>query len=512
MDLKARHMILYRGSLKSCNYRCNYCPFSKHPRSERELLRDREQWFRFCASIRKRAVDMGIGAVMVAPYGEVLIHSWYWEGLGCLASVETIDGVGAQTNLSFPVRQCMETYEKAGGTAETLRLWATFHPEMATAEEFSEKCTDLWKRGVSLCVGAVGDVGNLEAVGELRHRLPKEIYLWINKMDGLKRAYTGKEIRQFEGIDPYFSRELEMTAADLSACRGRLFVEADGTLRRCNISRPLRENWYDLEKKGFPGQIWETEGKEGSCGRKSCSCYLAYGGRDEVMNRVIFGPYSLFRIPTRPKAAFLDIDKTLILQGEGRVGHRTVTDLQALAADGCRLFFATCLPLRDAKKKCRDVWQLFEGGVFAGGAHVVFGREGERREHIFSIESKWIEELKIRSRDCHFRMLVYREGKEGAVYKITLVRPGPMGWSRQDVRDLGMSGGGESGSMRGIWDMGGDQVRWYAQDGCLQIVNWRASKEEGVRMICEGLGISPEEAVAAGDSPEDREMMELCSP
>ena len=47
MDLKARHMILYRGSLKSCNYRCNYCPFSKHPRSERELLRDREQWFRF---------------------------------------------------------------------------------------------------------------------------------------------------------------------------------------------------------------------------------------------------------------------------------------------------------------------------------------------------------------------------------------------------------------------------------------------------------------------------------
>ncbi len=60
--------------------------------------------------------------------------------------------------------------------------------------------------------------------------------------------------------------------------------------------------------------------------------------------------------------------------------------------------------------------------------------------------------------------------------------------------------------------MGGDQVRWYAQDGCLQIVNWRASKEEGVRMICEGLGISPEEAVAAGDSPEDREMMELCSP
>lgn len=511
MDLKARHMILYRGSLKSCNYRCNYCPFSKHPKSERELLRDKEQWFQFCGSVAERVVGIDIGAVMVVPYGEALIHPWYWEGLGRLASVETMDGVGAQTNLSFPAGQCLEIYEKAGGTAEKLRLWATFHPSMTTVEEFSEKCTDLWRRGVSLSVGAVGTVGHLEAVRELRDRLPKEVYLWINKMDGLKRAYTGKELKQFEDIDPYFRRELEMAAADPTVCKGRLFVEADGTLRRCNISRPLRENWYDFEKKGFPGQIWETEEKAGSCGRKSCSCYLAYGGREEVMNRVMFGPYSLFRIPRRPKAAFLDIDKTLIPQGEGRVDHRTATDLQALAADGCRLFFATCLPLRDAKKKCRDVWHLFEGGIFAGGAHVVFGREGERREHIFPIESKWIEKLKHRSGDGHFRMLVYRQGEAGAVYKITLVRPGPMGWSWQDVRDLGIRVDRESGFMGGFWDMGEDQVRWYVEDGCLQIVNRRASKAKGVRMICESLGISPKEAASAGDSPEDREMMELCS-
>ena len=38
MGLEGR-MVLYRGALKSCNYRCGYCPFSKHPQSERELLK-----------------------------------------------------------------------------------------------------------------------------------------------------------------------------------------------------------------------------------------------------------------------------------------------------------------------------------------------------------------------------------------------------------------------------------------------------------------------------------------
>ena len=35
--------LLYRGSLKSCNYHCSYCPFSKHPQSMRELTIEKEQ-------------------------------------------------------------------------------------------------------------------------------------------------------------------------------------------------------------------------------------------------------------------------------------------------------------------------------------------------------------------------------------------------------------------------------------------------------------------------------------
>ena len=72
---------------------------------------------------------------MVTPYGEALIHDWYWQGLGRLASGDSLDCVGAQTNLSFSVRESMEEYRRSGGRTGKLRLWATFHPEMISAED-----------------------------------------------------------------------------------------------------------------------------------------------------------------------------------------------------------------------------------------------------------------------------------------------------------------------------------------------------------------------------------------
>ena len=110
-----RRTILYRGSLKSCNYHCGYCPFSKHRCSERELEKDRTHWFRFCESLNERAEALNIRALMVVPYGEALIHPWYWEGLGALTKPDAIDAAGAQTNLSFSIVRSLEIFEHAGG-------------------------------------------------------------------------------------------------------------------------------------------------------------------------------------------------------------------------------------------------------------------------------------------------------------------------------------------------------------------------------------------------------------
>lgn len=189
--------LLYRGSLKSCNYRCSYCPFSKHRMSERELIKDREQWEYFVKTVRERAKTMKIRSLMVVPYGEALIHPWYWEGFGAVSSLAGIKAVGAQTNLSFPVLESLECFQKAGGKQEKLYLWATFHPEMTTVETFSGTCRTLAEKGIHLCAGAVGVPQNVGLLRSLRAKLPEEIYLWINRMDGLKRPYTPEETEAF---------------------------------------------------------------------------------------------------------------------------------------------------------------------------------------------------------------------------------------------------------------------------------------------------------------------------
>ena len=194
--------LLYRGSLKSCNYGCSYCPFSRHRHSGQELSKDQERWEYFVRTVEERAEVLDIRSLLVTPYGEALIHPWYWEGLGRVSALAGIEAAGAQTNLSFQVRESLELFDRAGGDRGKLRLWATFHPEMVSAETFSGVCRQLLSEGVCLCAGGVGVPGNLEALLELRRRLPEEICLWINPMDGLGRPYTEEETKRFLEIDP----------------------------------------------------------------------------------------------------------------------------------------------------------------------------------------------------------------------------------------------------------------------------------------------------------------------
>ena len=281
-----KRMILYRGALKSCDHRCSYCPFSKHEMTEKELEKDRVLWIRFCESLVQKAASLDIHALLVVPYGEALIHPWYWEGLAHLSALPVIDAVGAQTNFSFPLQASLDRFIREGGEVGKLRLWATFHPEMVQIPVFAEKCREAKEAGILLCAGAVGVPENIGLLRRLREALPEEIYLWINKMDGLRRPYTKEEREAFEGIDPFFYRELETIRADAAQCAGRLFVEWDGSLRTCNISPKMGIDWYDLQD-ALPDPV---------CGRKRCTCFLAYGGRADLAGKEAFGEYPLFRI------------------------------------------------------------------------------------------------------------------------------------------------------------------------------------------------------------------------
>lgn len=536
-------MILYRGSLKSCNYRCSYCPFSKHRISGRELEKDQEQWLSFAGTFGERAEALGIRALMVVPYGEALIHPWYWEGLAHISALPGMDAVGAQTNLSFPAGESLARFTEAGGMPEKLRLWATFHPEMASLEEFVESCVQLKERGVLLSAGAVGVPNNVELLRRLRRELPEEIYLWINEMDGLGRPYTREEKEAFLGIDPYFARELIPVPADADRCRGRLFVEGDGRLHTCNISRTLGVDWEtfcDRHLALFPAP---------QCGRKRCSCYLAYGGREDFVNRMLFGPYPLFRIPRRPKAVFLDIEGTLLPDGKEmgaesrglahgteeeqkickrerkickrdrkicleerkiRPERREIPDavlaaLEALSREETALFFATTLPYGEAVRRCGEVCRLFRGGIFAGGSHIVLEKaDGEeqgrkvQKEFFYFMEEACLASLEAVKGKFSFRLLAYRSG--GRLYKVTLLRTARRPWDREEAEEVFSS---LPLSCR-------DTMRYFIEGNCLQLVSAEADKANGVRMLCQWLHISPGEAFAAGDSGEDAGMMGLC--
>ena len=492
--------VLYRGSLKSCNYHCSYCPFSKHGAARNELEKDRKQWFSFAKNYREQAFGQKICAVMVTPYGEALVHPWYWEGLACMSACSFTKAVGAQTNLSFLPQTALEIYAGNGGIVKKLRLWATFHPEMTTVAQFAEKCRLLAAEGITLCAGAVGVPQNMALLQQLRAALPQEIYLWINRMDGLGRAYTQDEIQCFSDIDPYFYRELQVHPADASQCLDRLFLEGDGKRRLCNISAAYQE-----------------------CRRKACTCYLAYGGREHLVNQLLFGPLPLFRIPRMPKAAFLDIEGTLLAASTERQEMRQAgvpleikKALEVLAyREGTLLFFATTLPYQEARKRCQNIWHLFSGGVFAAGAHIVLRSQKEQciwgrqqiqegtgtreRTFFYALDEQVIGYIQPVQKAFSARMLVYR-ANDGRCYKITLLRARQIQWSEKEAEQVRQC----------LPHQLSKTVRCLVEGHCMQIVAAQASKAAGVRMVCGWLGIGLEHVFAAGDASEDVQMKKMC--
>lgn len=497
----AKRTIIYRGTLKSCNYHCSYCPFSKRRFSEKELEKDRRQWQEFCASFAEKSLDPAdtwagdTGAVMVAPYGEALIHPWYWEGMAFLSGLPNIEAVGAQTNLSFNQDEALSIFDRMDGRRNKLRLWATFHPEMVSVSCFSEQCQQIKKEGVGICAGAVGVPDNITLLRQLRKALPEDIYLWINRMDGLKRPYLPQEEASFHEIDPYFSQELLIRKAEPSQCRGRLFVDGDTTVRVCNIGRPLKEQWPLY----IPGSYIED------CGSSVCSCFLAYGGRKDFENRLLFGRYPLFRIPWRPKAFFFDIDGTLIRKGERRPEAEVLQRLEKLS-HRCPLFLATSLPRRKALERCMGFTHLFSGGIYAGGAHVVLEGKEASKEVFYPLEDRIIPLVRnmpeyakqsgiqsgIQSR---FRILFYEN--QHCIYKITFMKPSSGTWEEE-----------EAGSV--LAPLSGCTFRRFIEGNCLQITAPNMDKAHGVRTICSFLGIHPVETGAAGDSKEDIPMFHVC--
>lgn len=489
----ARGSLQYRGSLKSCNYSCSYCPFAKRRASKEELEQDKRDWLRFCSSLERKGASGSLpyGAVMVVPYGEALIHSCYWAGLARLSQIQTLEIVGAQTNLSFDISRRLLEYEEAGGQKSKLRLWATFHPEMTTAERFADQCRKLLAEGVRFCAGSVGVPENIEILRDLRKRLPEHVYLWINRMDGLNRRYSDAEEAALQEIDPLFSQELHWPKADSSSCSHRLFVEADGRMRLCNIGRPLEGNWYGETDRSHPS----------ACGKKMCSCYLAYGGRDDYGKKWFFGRYPLFRIPWKPKALFLDLDGTLIPDVHGGKISEALLEYLEMVSQQLPLFLATSLTGREAAARCPEILPLLAGGIYASGAHVAVYESPYRTECFHELNAPCLFALSDLEKRFGFRAHFHRHN--GAVYKVTLAKPGRRKWQAKEIQKLMELPLFEAALASG-------EIRYFSERNCLQMVDGKIDKGSGMKQVCGLFDFNPQETAAVGNSIEDIAMFRVC--
>src|SRR5687767_8385196 len=166
-----RWSILYRGSLSSCNYACDYCPFAKTRNTREELRRDAAELERFADWVEGRPEQIG---VLFTPWGEALTHRSYQRVMSRLSHRPNVWRVAIQTNLSAPL-----DWLKAANV-QTLALWATWHPSQISMECFLRQCRVLDDFGARYSVGVVGLKETIPKIEELRRKLPRSVYLWVN--------------------------------------------------------------------------------------------------------------------------------------------------------------------------------------------------------------------------------------------------------------------------------------------------------------------------------------------
>lgn len=346
-EIKKIKKITYRGYLKSCNYTCFYCPFSKRLMSKNELEKDEEALYKFVKKLENIDFANPID-LFFTPYGEALIHNYYQKTICELSKKAFINKIGIQTNLSLDIKRWLNL----DADFSKIYIWATFHNSMTDIDEFVEKVSIL-NNYHNISVGVVGNPDDAIVIKELRYKLPVEVYLWVNKMDGLGRKYTDEEYKFFSEIDPMFINEFSGKNEECNAHITDIFVRENGEILNCNITRKKL------------GNIYNDDFISSSVCNSKCDCYLAYSHRKNFSE--FFGENYLFRVPEKikPSAVFFDIDGTLTEDKE------TLIKTFKYLSEKTNIYFATELPENIAMRKVGFLKKYISGGVFAGGGVII---------------------------------------------------------------------------------------------------------------------------------------------
>ena len=281
-----RFSILYRGSLSSCNYDCEYCPFAKHHETDEEHANDARQLTRFVNWVVARKEHQI--SVLFTPWGEALVRPRYQQAIEKLTKCDTVEKVAIQTNLSCKldwVENCFKS---------KLALWATFHPTEISRQKFFAKCMELISHGVRFSVGAVGLKEHFSEIRALRDELPDSVYFWINAYKRESSYYSNEDVQLLSAIDPLFPVNNQYHPSEGKACRAGssvVSIDGDGNVRRCHFIPDAISNIYE---SNFADALIESP-----CSNKVCGCHIGYVHMDELELYDVFAGGVLERIPAK---------------------------------------------------------------------------------------------------------------------------------------------------------------------------------------------------------------------
>jgi MoaA/NifB/PqqE/SkfB family radical SAM enzyme len=273
--------LLWRGSLRSCNYACRYCPFAKRRATPRALAADRsalERFVQFVASMNDWSLE-----ILFTPYGEALIWPWYQQALARLSRLPHLRRVAIQTNGSAPADFLADC------DLGRLVLWISWHPSEIARASFTDKVMVLHSAGARLSVGAVAIAAHLPEVEALRRNLPASIPMWINAEKSAR--YDPAAIAGWSTIDPGFPLEANPSPSGGRPCASGesvLFIDAAGTIRRCHFVDHVLGNLYTDDLTALLAAR--------PCPRARCDCYIGYAHRPELNLRGFYGDDVLCRI------------------------------------------------------------------------------------------------------------------------------------------------------------------------------------------------------------------------
>jgi MoaA/NifB/PqqE/SkfB family radical SAM enzyme len=279
-------MVVWRGSLASCNYGCAYCPFAKTTDDRKALAADRAALERFEAWVASRPYQVSI---FMTPWGEALIRNYYRDAITRLSHLANVSTVAVQTNLS-----CSVNWLKSANLNKAA-LWTTYHPSETPRGPFVKKIHQLASIGARYSVGVVGLNEHVDEIELLRRELPDAAYLWVNAYKRVPDYYTTDELDRLIAIDPLFELNNRNYASLGRACHTgetAISVLADGTARRCHFLRTPIGNIFD--------DNFEDVLKPRVCTADSCRCHIGYSHLKDLNLRDVFGTGFVER---RPAAA-----------------------------------------------------------------------------------------------------------------------------------------------------------------------------------------------------------------